>query len=146
MQIMYLLTVRSQYWIWFDVITNSNTVAEIDIANTKQLTKFLCSKQFPNTFFHHNTRQELLWYKCSEYEQSNRIECNKNHFSITLRRVLMSIGIVTHDAARWMSRGKRLRRRTDYYFRTTKQNWLFFDLYSFVGFLWWLSIWRVTRL
>lgn len=43
--------------------------------------------------------EDLLSHKGLEYEQSNRIECNKNHFSITLRRELMSIGIVTHDAA-----------------------------------------------
>lgn len=27
--------------------------------------------------------QDLLSHKGLEYEQSNRIECNKNHFSIT---------------------------------------------------------------
>lgn len=44
----------------------------------------------------------ILYVNFDDYnrlEQSNWIECNKNHLNITQRRQLMYIGIVTHDAA-----------------------------------------------
>ena len=59
--------------------------------------------------------------KICKPKRSIRLYVRKNHSYIVLRRELMSIGIVTHDAAPIYVTGEGWY-RTGYYFYTTEQN------------------------